>query len=140
MQFHNSNSSGAIQNNIDGDAGRTLFAKGITGTGQIVAVVDSGLDTDMCFFRLHNGVNAVTDSASAITDQPGPLSPQNKVVGYWVQEDADAYDADNFHGTHTSGTVAGDNMAHPSSPTDAGIDPADGMAPNAQILFQDIGS
>ena len=140
MQLHNQNSSGAIQNNGEGAAARTLFAHGITGTGQIAAVVDSGLDTDMCYFRVLNGVNAVTDSSSAITDQPGPLFPQNKVIGYWVQEDADAYDSDGFHGTHTSGTVAGDNFAHPSSATDPGLDNADGMAPNAQILFQDIGA
>ena len=140
MELHNTNSSAAIQNNVDGDAGRTLFAKGITGTGQIVAIVDSGLDSDMCYFRVLNGVNAVTDATSAITEEPGPLFPQNKVIGYWVQEDADAYDGDGFHGTHTSGTVAGDNFAHPSSPTDPGLDPADGMAPNAQILFQDIGA
>ena len=140
MELHNTNSSAAIQNNVDGAAGRTLFAKGITGTGQIVAVVDSGLDTDMCYFRVLNGVNAVTDATSAITDEPGPLFPTQKVIGYWVQEDADAYDGDNFHGTHTSGSVAGDDFAHPSSPTDPGIDIADGMAPNAQILFQDIGA
>lgn len=140
MELHNSNSSAAIQSNGVGDAARTIFAKGLTGTGQIVAVTDSGLDSDMCYFRMLNGVNAVTDSASAITDQPGPLFPQNKVIGYWVQEDADAYDEDTFHGTHTAGTVAGDNLAHLSSPTSPGLDNADGMAPNAQILFQDIGA
>lgn len=140
MELHNGNSSAAIQGAKDGDAGRTLFAKGITGTGQIVAVVDSGLDSDMCFFRVLNGVNAVTDAASAITDEPGPLFPQNKVIGYWVQEDADAYDGDNFHGTHTAGTAAGDDFKTPSSPTSGGVDRGDGMAPNAQILFQDIGA
>ena len=140
-EFHNSASSRAIQGNTNTDAGRTLFAHNITGTGQIVAVADSGLDDDMCFFRTFNGRDAVTDAAEATTDAVGPLSPQNKVIGYWVQENADAYDdsVHDFHGTHTAGTVAGDNFAHPSSSTDAGLDSYDGMAPNAQILFQDIG-
>lgn len=140
MQFHNIHSSGVIQGNKDSDAGRTLFAHSITGTGQIVAVADSGLDDDMCFFHTLNGVDAITDATIATTDVPGPLFPQNKVIGYWVQEDADAYDFGDFHGTHTSGTVAGDNPAHASSPTDGGVDVGDGMAPNAQILFQDLGS
>ncbi|HJQ37613.1 MAG TPA: S8 family serine peptidase [Thermoanaerobaculia bacterium] len=140
-RFDNSNSSRAIQGNTNTDAGRTIFAHNITGTGQIIAVADSGLDSDMCFFRNLNGRDAVTDAANAPTEAIGPLSPQNKVIGYWVQEGAAAYDAGGaeFHGTHTSGSVAGDNFAHLSSSTDAGIDPGDGMAPNAQILFQDIG-
>lgn len=140
MQLHNSSSSMAIQGNSTDATGRSIFARGITGSGQIIAVADSGLDSDMCYFRFLNGVEAVTDAASAITDQPGPLHPKNKVIGYWVQEGADAYDDTGAHGTHTAGTVAGDNIAHPSSGTDAGIDNADGMAPNAQILFQDIGA
>jgi hypothetical protein len=139
--FLNNNSSRAIQGNTATDAGRTIFAHNITGTGQIIAVADSGLDDDMCFFRSFNGHEGVTEAASAPTEVIGPLTPQNKVIGYWVQEGAQAYDASgaDFHGTHTSGTVAGDNFAHPSSATDAGVDPGDGMAPNAQILFQDIG-
>jgi chitodextrinase len=140
MQYHNALSSGAIQGNKDGDSGRSIWAHGITGTGQIVAVADSGLDSSMCYFRTFNGVDAVTDASIADTDEPGPLFPNNKVIGYWVQEGATAYDHPQFHGTHTSGTVAGDNSAHPSSPTDPGFDTADGMAPNAQILFQDNGS
>jgi chitodextrinase len=140
MQYHNALSSGAIQGNKDGDTGRTIWAHGITGTGQIVAVADSGLDSSMCYFRVLNGVDAVTDASIAETDQPGPLYHNNKVIGYWVQSGADAYDEPLFHGTHTAGTVAGDSSAHPSSPTNPGFDTADGMAPNAQILFQDLGA
>ena len=140
LRLHNAASSSAIQGNKDGAAGRTIFAHGITGTGQIVAVTDSGLDDSMCFFRVLNGVDAVTAAVVAEGEEPGPLFPSNKVIGYWVQEGADPYDEPLFHGTHTSGTVAGDNSAHPSSATDPGLDPADGMAPNAQILFQDIGA
>jgi hypothetical protein len=142
IKFHNSSSSSAIQGNTGTAEGRTIFAHNITGTGQIIAVADSGLDADMCYFRTLNGVDAMTEATTAaIPDQPGPLSPNNKVIAYWVQPGAEAYDTvgAGYHGTHTAGTVAGDNFAHPSSATDPGLDSGDGMAPNAQILFQDVG-
>ncbi len=50
------------------------------------------------------------------------------------------------HGTHTTGTVVGDasgtfgaNSFMPSTPLLPNHDLADGMAPNAQLLMQDIG-
>jgi hypothetical protein len=77
----------------------------------------------------------------------GATWPAKKVFAYWVQPGATAYDnnavcttsSTSFHGTHTSGTVVGDNFAWPSSATAAGINTADGMAPNAKLLFQDVG-
>ena len=61
---------------------------------------------------------------------------------------AEAYDSGTFHGTHVSGSVAGDRLASigagpagsVSNPLSPGYDNDDGMAPNAQILFDDIGS
>lgn len=145
--LHNVDASGPVQGNTASPQGRTIFARGITGTGQIVAVSDSGCDSDICFFRHLNGVTAVTDAATTVPPEMGPLHPTRKVIGYWVQPGATAYDNDNvcsssstsFHGTHTSGTVVGDNLATPSSPTNAGVDFGDGMAPNGQLLFQDVG-
>jgi PKD repeat protein len=147
-RLHNIDSSGPIQGNVAGDAGRRLFARGITGTGQIAAVADSGLDSDMCFFRNLNGVNEVTLFTDTPNGSLGPLFPNRKVVAYWVQPGADAYDNNEictdtptgFHGTHTSGSVVGDNPATPSTPSNPGIDDGDGMAPNAQLLFQDVGN
>jgi|GEM_PF-300548 len=146
--LHNIDSSGPIQGNLAGDAGRTMFAHHITGTGQIAAVADSGLDSDMCFFRNLNGVTATTLGTNTTPPGIGPLFPRQKVIGYWVQPGADAYDTDascttsptGFHGTHTTGSVAGDNLQNPSSPDKPGVDDGDGMAPNAQILFQDVGA
>ena len=149
LQLHNINASGPIQGNAPGEAGRAIFAQGLTGTGQIVAVVDSGNDSDHCAFKTLNGVTAVTDFTNTAEPAIGPLFPDRKVIGYWVQKGADAYDDDatcpggtptGFHGTHTSGSAVGDNPATPSSPTNAGVDDGDGMAPNAQLLFQDIGA
>lgn len=126
----------------------TIFNHNITGTGQTVAVVDSGMDSDMCFFRYGPAASEVTDAENTLPPAPGSLSLGKKVVGYWVQPGATAYDnnatcngSNNaFHGTHTSATAAGDNYLTRSTPTSAGVDPGDGMAPNAQILFQDIGN
>lgn len=155
LVLRNTDSLGPIQSNtatVIGPGGTCtscgIFNHGITGTGQIAAVADSGLDDDSCFFRYSASPSDVTDAEVTLPPQVGTLSPGKKVVGYWVQPGATAYDNDvacgtnpstSFHGTHTSGTVAGDNYATPSTPASPGIDVGDGMAPNARILFQDIG-
>ncbi|MEO6325842.1 MAG: S8 family serine peptidase [Thermoanaerobaculia bacterium] len=119
----------------------SIFNHGLNGTGQIVAVADTGLDSDMCFFRNLNGVTAVTDASNTVPPALGPTFPTRKIFAYWVQPGATAYDPPFiFHGTHTSGTAVGDNLLTPSTPGFAGIDVADGMAPNAQLLFQDLGN
>lgn len=145
--LHNVDSSGPLQGNAPSPQGRTIFARGLTGTGQVVAVSDSGCDDDLCYFRNLNGVTAVTDASTTLPPALGPLFPTRKVIGYWVQPGATAYDNNNvcdtsatsFHGTHTSGSAVGDSLTTPSSPTDPGVDTGDGMAPNAQLLFQDVG-
>lgn len=147
-QLHNIDASGPIQGNAPSPGGRTIFARGLTGTGQIVAVTDSGCDDDLCFFQNLNGVRAVTDASDTLPPQVGPIYSTRKVLGYWIQPGATAYDNNAscsgsptaYHGTHTSGTAVGDNFANPSSPTDPGVDVGDGMAPNAQLLFQDAGN
>ncbi len=148
LELHNSNSTGPIQGNAAGEPGRTIFGHGITGTGQIAAVADTGADSDMCYFRRLNGVDEVTDATRTVSGEPGPTFPNRKTLGYWVQEGADPYDTNaacdgdpaSFHGSHTAGTVLGDSSVHPSSRTDPGLDNGDGMAPNAQLIFQDIGN
>ncbi|MCG3195149.1 MAG: hypothetical protein DIJKHBIC_04419 [Thermoanaerobaculia bacterium] len=147
-RLHNFESSGPIQGNAAGDAGRTVFKMGLTGTGQIVAVSDSGCDSDMCFFRQLNGVDEITDASATTPPALGPVFPNRKVLGYWIQPGATAYDNNQgcsgppvpFHGTHVSASVLGDNPSPASSPTDPGVNTGDGMAPNAQLLFIDIGN
>jgi hypothetical protein len=131
-----------------------IFDQGIYGTGQIVGVADSGLDRNEDWF-VHldkgSGVNtAITDAQSTTPPALGTLHPNNKVIAYWVMPNAQAYDhfSASYHGTHVSGSVAGDRElligggvgGSVSSPTSSGYDNDDGMAPNAQILFQDLGS
>jgi hypothetical protein len=150
-RLHNDESIGPMQANAA--SGSPIWDRDITGTGQIVAISDSGLDRNESWFtRYDNGsgvVNMLTDADSPVPPAVGATWPMRKVYGYWVQPGATGYDnnADcgggptGYHGTHVVGTVAGDRgaTATPTEPAhDAGGD--DGMAPNAQILFQDIGN
>jgi hypothetical protein len=150
----NNDSLGPTQSNQESNLSNgscatcSIFLHGVTGTGQIVAVADSGCDTDMCFFRTSEAAADVTDADDTAPPATGNLHRENKVIAYWVQPGATAYDNDAscegesnaYHGTHTSGTAVGDDDHTPSTPSFPGIDVGDGMAPNAQLLFQDIGN
>lgn len=153
-QLHNADSVGPIQANVASGANPTavasIWAKGIIGSGQIVAVTDGGLDRNEGWFnRLNKGagvMNGITNAEATTPPAPGTLFPNNKVIGYWVMPGASAYDdnqvcvnsSNGFHGTHVAGSVAGDSGTA-STPTAPNYDASDGMAPNAQILFQDGG-
>jgi uncharacterized repeat protein (TIGR01451 family) len=68
---------------------------------------------------------------------PSSVSPdydQRKVIVYHDVAEFGDYDDNGGHGTHTSGSIAGDNHA-----TIGGYDTNDGMAYNAKLVFQDIG-
>lgn len=157
-EVRNQNALGPMQgNNTTAIAGTPLFARGILGTGQIIAVADSGLDrnedwfTDIDFGDGQGPRRFVTPADSPALPNIGATHPLAKVFAYWVQPGATAYDNNNrctpqsaltgFHGTHVSGTVAGDRGTS-STPLPPGAlqEVGDGMAPNAQILFQDIGN
>lgn len=157
-EVQNQNALGPMQgNNTTAIAGTPLFARGISGSGQIIAVADSGLDrnedwfTDIDFGDGQGPRRFITPADSPIPPNVGATHPLAKVFAYWVQPGATAYDNNNrctptspltgFHGTHVSGTVAGDRgtLSTPLPPA-ALQEVGDGMAPNAQILFQDIGN
>lgn len=152
--LHNSDSVEPIQRNAAGagqPANTPIWNQGLIGSGQIVAVMDSGLDRNEDWFvGLDQGSGPVvelTDSEAPLPPSIAAVHPDRKVYAYWVQPGATAYDNNqvcttsptSYHGTHVSGTVAGDSLTR-STPTDPGYDGDDGMAPNAQILFQDIGN
>ncbi|MHB8788793.1 MAG: S8 family serine peptidase [Desulfobulbaceae bacterium] len=93
-----------------------IWDRGIRGQGQVVAIGDTGLDYDMPWFH---------------DPDDNPIGPAHrKVVGY--DPLTDDYDGNFGHGTHVACTVAGDR-----TPVD-GLANANGMAPGARLIMQDI--
>lgn len=95
-------------------------AAGIRGDGEVVGIADTGIDSDMCYFR-DPSVPVPVNTAS---------STHRKLVEYQTQDGTDSRDALKGHGTHTVGTVAGWSIGGHAS--------ADGMAPHARIHFLDM--
>lgn len=104
-----------------------IWNRGIKGEGQVVQVADTGLDMSSCFFNDPSGNVPTTTFSTAYYD-----SSKRKVIQYVVWSDSS--DQAGGHGTHVSGTVAG-NCNNNSSPSIK----YNGMAPNAKIAFYDAG-
>ncbi len=126
------------QSGLSGGMTTPIFSQGIYGEGQTVAVLDTGIDVDMCYFRDATlglpPINACNGGTTVNTSQ-------RKVVAVdflWANEcnggiSGSEWDNQN-HGTHVAGTVAGDNFANLLI-----HDTADGMAPGAKLVIQDGG-
>lgn len=115
----------------------TVWKRDLLGQGQIIGLADSGVDRNSCQFRTSAGCPVTAQSVPA----PGDLAtvPNGKIVAYNVLPGAVEGD-ETGHGSHTGGTLAGDAQIHPSTTTSAGHDSGDGMAPQARIVVEDIGS
>ena len=126
------------QSGVSGGQTTPVFSQGIFGEGQTIAVLDTGIDPDMCWFRdparglpptnACNGGTAVDNAQRKViavdflwsTECSGGIGN-----GEWDTQD---------HGSHVAGTAAGDNFANPLL-----HDAADGMAPGAKLVIQDAG-
>jgi uncharacterized protein (TIGR03437 family) len=155
-----------------------LYRNGLTGTGQVIGIADSGLDTDHAQFRLSGDASAQTLSFATTTQDlvNGALraqvtNPNNKVLTYYLlgfgslidntsnpnggktldpneqtgstYRNAVAYDDSNgYHGTHVTSVALGRDYAANGSGAVPGIanrTSNDGAAPNAKLVFQDVG-
>jgi len=104
---------------------RNIWAKGIAGEGEIVSSMDSGIN---CNHYAHRS------GSSALTTW-GYYPTHNAIVAY------DSGGTDNivfgdggvYHGTHTAGTMTGDDTLT------AGSSNRDGVAKKSKIYFLDIG-
>jgi hypothetical protein len=112
-----------------------LFDRGIHGEGQIVAVLDTGLDYDSCFFAEEDGsvppINRTLDGMNV------DLS-RRKVIAYDFLYSGDdpanpaAWD-NSGHGTHAAGAAVGDQK------TPVVHDFYDAIAAGAKLIVQDAG-
>jgi len=122
---HNDQVQWVDMTNVVGD--REIWDEGIDGTGQVVHVGDSGVRTSHDMFR---------DNAVPITSF-GDYPTHRKIIAYLRGSESldiafgDASGA-SYHGTHTSGTFAGNDAGFGSSLYD-------GVAKGAKIYFTDIG-
>eukprot|EP00882_Tetradesmus_deserticola_P003856 GHRQ01004080.1.p1 GENE.GHRQ01004080.1~~GHRQ01004080.1.p1 ORF type:complete len:667 (+),score=223.87 GHRQ01004080.1:292-2292(+) len=102
-----------------------FWKAGLDGKGQVVGIGDSGIDMNSCFFR---------DPAIPFTP-PGDgkewISPNHRKVVYYYGL-ADTMFRDQVgHGTHTGGSIVGEDPADPTSK-------ATGGAKGAKLAFVDI--
>ncbi|MBN2055660.1 S8 family serine peptidase [bacterium] len=105
---------------------KPLYDNGVRGEGQLVGVMDTGVDADMCYFY---------DAGQGLiqVNQP-PNYNQRKIVAYVGPSSyANSYDTQG-HGTHTAGTIAGNDFATPG-----GENTGDGIAYMAKLIVQDYG-
>lgn len=97
---------------------------GLTGSGQVVGMADSGINDLSCFFLDDSGAYS-----SLTTSRAGVLEPlRRKIISYSVA--ADKVDDNGGHGSHVAGTIAGYSTEYSVN---------HGMAPDAKIAFYDIG-
>jgi hypothetical protein len=131
-----------------GFGGTPVHDHGIHGEGQVIAILDTGLDWQSCFFSEPNGSAPPFNTGSP----SGGLAWQNidpnrrKVIAYDLLYSCDQYPGafgcettaqtvfDNQgHGTHAAGSAAGD------SKTPIAHDFGDAVAPGAKLVIQDAG-
>ena len=136
----NDNSIWACQSGDFISKATPVFDQGILGRGQVVAVADSGLNKGHCAFTDLTG-QEIPSQALIPPELITVDFNRRKVIGYNVMEYLGAVDGDTTdgHGTHVSGSVAGDDFHTLSEGSDPGHDLGDGMAPQAKLMMIDGG-
>ena len=131
----NDNASGICQSG-NPPSGRPIWQKGMYGQGQIIAVLDTGLDFDSCYFENDDGTSPPMVTGTSV-GTPDPT--RRKVIIYDLLYSGDygagADDFDNQgHGTAVSGNALGSHHTNPH-----GTNVYNGMAPDARLVVQDAG-
>lgn len=121
-----------------------IWKEGLMGEGEVVAVGDSGLDLDSCYFR---------ETTSAAPEFEGCDMSREKIVCYVMGANAEFGDTSSKsgagHGTHTAGSVAGFHVRALTEEDDrnrtvtfhelmASSAYSNGQAPLARLAIMDI--
>ncbi|WIA11875.1 hypothetical protein OEZ85_011961 [Tetradesmus obliquus] len=102
-----------------------FWQAGLDGKGQVIGIGDSGIDMNSCYFR---------DPANPFNPSPDSkewISPNHRKVVYYYGIADTTFRDQVGHGTHTSGTLVGEDPADPTSK-------ATGAAKGAKVAFVDI--
>jgi subtilisin family serine protease len=102
-----------------------FWQAGLDGKGQIIGIGDSGIDMNSCYFR---------DPANPFNPSPDSkewISPNHRKVVYYYGIADTTFRDQVGHGTHTSGSLVGEDPADPTSK-------ATGAAKGAKVAFVDI--
>eukprot|EP00741_Cyanophora_paradoxa_P011844 tig00020564_g11447.t1 len=127
-----------------------LWARGIHGENQIVAVADDALDFDHCSF-LESGSDTASSFVAAFADPTRkdtndviPPANRKKLLRYWISPADGAVinetHTNSEHGTHVAGTVLGKVPTDWVNATEAAeMSKYNGLAYEAKLVFQHLG-
>lgn len=127
----------------------TIWNQGLLGEGEIIGISDSGVDPDTCWFEDPAGLPTVSSVPATGQDRaPMPVdASRRKIIGYNLlgtfQQNAEPYDvrSGDPHGTWAAVSAVGDNpdrVPDENDPLAPHHDAADGMAPLAKLVVQDL--
>ena len=128
-----------------------IFDHGIFGCGQTIGLADTGQDYDDCFFRdAVNGAPPISPCAFAPCPTGTPALNRRKDILYYNWSGTPTGDDDTCptflgggsgHGTHTSGSAAGDQSPYADCVgfTTPNRSAGDGQAPGAKLVIQEMG-
>ncbi len=124
-QFDNNDCQWVVQSDTTG--ARPLWNLGLTGSGVLLSICDSGIRTS---HEMHRD-----DLYPIVSYGDYPL--HRKVVGYWKADSTSSilfgdHAGATWHGTHTTCTAVGNDSPFASNGDDGG-------APDARLLFVDAG-
>ncbi|MDZ3824016.1 MAG: S8 family serine peptidase [Pseudoxanthomonas sp.] len=130
-----------------------VFDRGLLGCGQVVGVLDSGVDFNHCAFNdTVHGDPPISDCGDGAACAPGlPDLLQRKTLHYYKWSGAGDALGDNAcssstgagHGTHVAGSITGSDPANPvdcaAGTLAATPGNLDGTAPGARLVAQEMG-
>lgn len=128
-----------------------VFDQGIFGCDQVVSVADTGQDHDTCYFRdtVHGPPPVFTCITPPCPVETPDLNQRKDIIYYDWSPDATGEEdtcptlllGGSGHGTHTSGSAAGDNTPYADCAgyTSANRNGGDGQAPGAKLVMLELG-